>query len=432
MSNKINRINIDHYKKVFSKIEKDKFLTEKTKITGLVSFINQDIVQYYADFKIHRFLLSVWENNSSKKLNEQELIVYRAVRWDENDEYLLDILPLSIINLEVYLDVESKSAIFDAGTLLKENYSHEFDDYRKTHKNIVQLFGEIEHDYENYYKSEIVRDEKNTAFRFKISSNCSIIDLVTKAYQYSSPLAALLATLEKCALDELFELTQKGWFQKDNCTEKDFLIQFRKGHLLDLTFQETSFSIWYEDTGLFEHRIYFNGNYDNGIQETALSIRVGPESNYNKTYLLNKERETIETVDFGVLKLDQGELFYDGKVTWLDRKINISFATNRKKIIGEKPMQTAVDVFKNQSEWETKAFAYAVDNFLASKNEDWLNDDEAPLSAEEFKKLLSDFSLIFDEEQTFTFTFRTDEKLFSGHSVSITGTIEDGFVDCGF
>lgn len=432
MPTKINRIKIDNYKKVFSKIEKDTFLNEKTKITGLVSFIKQDIIRYYDDFKIHKFVLSIWESSNAETLIEKELIIYRAVSWDENDEYLLDIIPLSIINLDVYLDTKSKSAIFNSGEILQKNYSNKFNDYKQTFENISQLFGEIEYDYGNKYKSEITKDEKSTAFNFETSVNISISHLVVKAYHIVSSVEDLQVILEKCAFTELFELTQKGWFQEDNFTEKDFLTKFRKGHLLHLSFNETSYSIWYENKELFGHRIIFSGNYEHGIQETSLFVQMGPTCAYDKNYLLNKKRETIKITNFGKLKLDEGNLFYDGKVKWLDKIINISFDTGSNKKINEKTLQTAENIFKNQSEWEDKAYKYAIDNFLTSKNEDWLNDDQSPLSAEKFKHLLGDFSILFEQEDTFTFSFETHNDLFSGHSVYVTGTTKEGFIDSGF
>ena len=67
---------------------------------------------------------------------------------------------------------------------------------------------------------------------------------------------------------------------------------------------------------------------------------------------------------------------------------------------------------------------------LPLKNESWLSDDEAELTAMDFKARMELVSITVGDNGRFEF-WHDDGDLFWGHAIQIDGNLRDGLTDAG-
>lgn len=421
---KINRLNIDNYKKQISSAVSRKFYQETAHIVGLVSPVTQDMAFYYDEFSIQQFELAAWRTSEGDETIRQGLTVYRVVKGGGDQDSLSDIPLLSYVQATIHLDKKSKCAIFCEGEILARAPDHEFEDRKGELERLLETFSDIECSYENNYEASLNWGGSTVECTLNAGRRMPISTFLLRAFNIIEPRKRFYQSIEKIALNELFELKKKGWFAESGYIENDFLSELALGRFQGFIFEERRFSAWYYAEQLFEGcRIIFDGNYSDGLLTARLYGDVG-----DKPELLRRIRPSIQIEHFGKFYANTSNTEFSARVPWLSGQIRLLFSSVRGGI-DDQQLKTAETVFENQQDWNVRAYKYAVDNFLALKNESWRESDEPLLGVEEFEVLLGDFSISFSQHAPyeFSFFFTTDNKLFAGHGVVISGSLNKGF-----
>ncbi|MEQ8789952.1 MAG: DUF2262 domain-containing protein [Pirellulaceae bacterium] len=132
----------------------------------------------------------------------------------------------------------------------------------------------------------------------------------------------------------------------------------------------------------------------------------------------------VETERFGDLTLDRSLGWFEGEVKWNGQSVRINFHTDENQGIAG-GLKVAEQLFEEQSSWKRKVDGYAVQALLSLKNDDWLGDDEAPLTADEFNSRMTLQSISIYPDGDFEF-WHDDGDLFWGHSIQISGSLGEG------
>jgi hypothetical protein len=83
---------------------------------------------------------------------------------------------------------------------------------------------------------------------------------------------------------------------------------------------------------------------------------------------------------------------------------------------------------KQQKKWDRIIRDFAVKKLLPRKNNDWLGDDEQPISPAEFKRRIKLEAITLDPDGSFDFSFN-DGDIFWGHIIMVQGTLKKGPTD---
>jgi len=132
----------------------------------------------------------------------------------------------------------------------------------------------------------------------------------------------------------------------------------------------------------------------------------------------------IHTEEFGELTLDRSIGWFEGEVEWNGESVRITFDTDDSQDISA-GLKVAEKLWNDQSTWKTKIDAFAVQELLPLKNDNWLGDDEAPLTPEQFKSRMTLESISVHPDGSFEF-WHDDGDLFWGHSIQISGSLDEG------
>jgi hypothetical protein len=132
----------------------------------------------------------------------------------------------------------------------------------------------------------------------------------------------------------------------------------------------------------------------------------------------------MATSRFGELNLDREIERFEGEVEWNGGLVGISFDTDDKNRI-ELLIKTADVLWDSQSEWKQKVTDFAIEKLLPLKNDYWLDEDEEPLTADQFKSLMELDSISISADGKFDF-WHNDGAIFCGHAIQISGSLSDG------
>lgn len=130
---------------------------------------------------------------------------------------------------------------------------------------------------------------------------------------------------------------------------------------------------------------------------------------------------TRKTKSFGTLTLDRRYGSYDGHGRWNGKKVRLTLE-------GEAALETAERLFAAQARWSKLLGPFIAKALLSLKNETWLEDDERPLTKQQFLARLKLESITVGDEGRFTFWFH-DGGLFWGHAIAVAGSLTKGLID---
>jgi hypothetical protein len=111
---------------------------------------------------------------------------------------------------------------------------------------------------------------------------------------------------------------------------------------------------------------------------------------------------------------DRIENSYKGSFTFKGREVRIHIDPDGENL--EETMALARKFLSSLEEYDKKARGYVVDNSLQSYNEDWREEDEPILTAEEFDKNLRLDGINFLSTDSVDF-FYSENNMFGGHSL---------------
>ncbi|MCL4853078.1 MAG: DUF2262 domain-containing protein, partial [Bryobacteraceae bacterium] len=132
----------------------------------------------------------------------------------------------------------------------------------------------------------------------------------------------------------------------------------------------------------------------------------------------------IRTQRFGNLTLDRSVDWFEGEVKWNGEPVRITFHTDETQEISA-GLKVAERLWSEQTSWKRKVDDYAVQELLPLKNDNWLGDDESPLTPDQFKSRMTLQSISIHRDGNFDF-WHDDGGLFWGHSVQISGSLDEG------
>ncbi|MEW4563682.1 DUF2262 domain-containing protein [Bremerella sp. JC770] len=132
----------------------------------------------------------------------------------------------------------------------------------------------------------------------------------------------------------------------------------------------------------------------------------------------------LETTRFGTLTLDRRLETFEGETQWNGQTIQLTLGSSDSTEV-QQCLATAEQLWADEVAWKQKVDDYAVRELLNAKNDVWLDDDEDPITADEFKSRMTLDAITIEPDGEFTF-WHNDGDLFWGHSIEISGSLKDG------
>jgi hypothetical protein len=131
---------------------------------------------------------------------------------------------------------------------------------------------------------------------------------------------------------------------------------------------------------------------------------------------------------FGAFTFERSVGRWEAIVDWAENSIQLITPGGENSPPEDDLLKTALELWDNQKLWKQRIEDYVVQKLLPLKNGNWLDDDEAPLSPDEFKARMSPESITVYDEGDFR-VFYEDGDLFGGHWIYVRGNILSGLED---
>jgi hypothetical protein len=133
---------------------------------------------------------------------------------------------------------------------------------------------------------------------------------------------------------------------------------------------------------------------------------------------------TMEVDSFGTLTLDRRVGWWETEQAWTGMSVRLSVSPDEDGKV-DAAVKTAQTLWRNQSEWDERLRARAIDDLLTLKNENWREESEAEVTPQEFARRMKPESVTVQPNGEFDFWFE-DGDLFLGHGVSVAGSLAEG------
>lgn len=142
--------------------------------------------------------------------------------------------------------------------------------------------------------------------------------------------------------------------------------------------------------------------------------------------ILSQFRQPVEIVDpvVGRMALNKSVNWFEGKITWLGKQIDIAVSVDDKGTPTDS-LQTAKTLLGAMEQWANRVNDYAVGELLKLKNDNWLSEEESPISREEFINRMQLNSITAYPDGDFDF-WHHDGDLFWGHAIQVSGSLSEG------
>jgi hypothetical protein len=128
--------------------------------------------------------------------------------------------------------------------------------------------------------------------------------------------------------------------------------------------------------------------------------------------------------ELGRFTLDRRLNWYTAETEWNGDVIALNVRPDDSGTI-DAALQVARALWKNQKQWGKRIGDYAVQELLPLKNENWLEEGEAELTADQFKARMTLESVTVEPDGSFDF-WHNDGDLSWGHSIQISGSLSEG------
>jgi hypothetical protein len=131
---------------------------------------------------------------------------------------------------------------------------------------------------------------------------------------------------------------------------------------------------------------------------------------------------TLQDPLLGTFTLDRRVDWFTARVIWAGESIVLHLTGSAD---AQAALKTAHALWQNQSDWSRRVSDLAVKKLLALKNDTWLDEGEAELTADEFKQRMTLKSITAEADGAFEF-WHDDGDLFWGHSIQVSGNLTTG------
>jgi hypothetical protein len=129
-----------------------------------------------------------------------------------------------------------------------------------------------------------------------------------------------------------------------------------------------------------------------------------------------RSAKVLEDPELGPFQYDERLDLFSASASWRGRPVKLSLGTDRNA--QNPPVDHAREIFENAEGWERKAQAAILAELLPLKNENWLGDDESPLSPDQFLARMTLETVSVDPGMV-QFYYH-DGDLFWGHTIIAT------------
>ena len=158
----------------------------------------------------------------------------------------------------------------------------------------------------------------------------------------------------------------------------------------------------------------FVGREDSDAELNAHAIQLQQPVNYEDPF-------------FGTFTLDRRIDWFIGSAVWKGGAVALHLSASAPAEV-QAASTTAHRLWQTQDGWDQRIRDCAARILLPLKNETWLGEDEAEVTADQFKQRMKLESITVHSDGSLEFSL-ADGDLFWGHSIQVTGTISEGPTD---
>ncbi|WP_181321723.1 DUF2262 domain-containing protein [Trinickia symbiotica] len=133
---------------------------------------------------------------------------------------------------------------------------------------------------------------------------------------------------------------------------------------------------------------------------------------------------TYEDRLFGTCFLDKRLDWFEATAEWHGRKVSVHFQAPTLDALPA-VLEQAHALWQEAAEWQARVLDRAIADLLDLKNRSGLDEDEEPVTADEFARRISLQSITIADSGAFDFCF-ADGDLFWGHAILVDGTLAAG------
>lgn len=172
-------------------------------------------------------------------------------------------------------------------------------------------------------------------------------------------------------------------------------------------------------------RVALNSEFDIPRAQIEEFLGSDPEDS-ELTHIASELQRTVTLEDdfFGQLVLDRSVGWFQGTARWNGTLIKIYLSVDD-SVACDTSLKVARALWSDQASCERRAKDMAVEELLQIKNDHWLDEGQAPITAEQFRSLLTIESVTTSPDGTFEF-WCEDGDMFAGHAISVFGNLEKG------
>jgi hypothetical protein len=132
----------------------------------------------------------------------------------------------------------------------------------------------------------------------------------------------------------------------------------------------------------------------------------------------------VENPRFGTFTLNRSVNWFCGDPLWADKRIKLNLSMDDGDSVKDL-FAVATRLWDSEKEWSARIVECVVKELLPLKNDVWLDEDEAELDADQFKKRISLDAITIYSDGEFEFWY-DDGGLFFGHVIRVSGSLTEG------
>jgi len=146
--------------------------------------------------------------------------------------------------------------------------------------------------------------------------------------------------------------------------------------------------------------------------------------------ILAKRKEPViyESSTLGKFELDRRLDWFEGETDWNGRLIDVCLIGEHDEL--DSIEKKAVLIVQNHQDWDTYIKEKICEELLSLKNETWLDEDEKPLTADEFISRIYLESINLNDTDEFQMSFN-DGDIFWGHAITVETDLKKNIEDIG-
>jgi hypothetical protein len=133
---------------------------------------------------------------------------------------------------------------------------------------------------------------------------------------------------------------------------------------------------------------------------------------------------TFNDPQLGLLTLNRSVDWYEASPDWCGAPVQLTIPS-APPLEMQKALEVARQLWAQQKDWQRKITDCATKELLELKNVSWLQAGEPPLTDEQFARTMVLETISVEPDGSFEF-WHDDRDLFWGHSIVVTGTLEQG------